>query len=141
MGPGRRAVVAGPFCAWNGKGINFQPSQFASLVGWLRSAGKSVASGKVLAMPWVSPRMAELCQTNPVIPDLPIYIAEAIKANPTTWRFFRGLPLTERRNFVVWIHIAKRSETRERRERSTWPSWFFTSWRRRPARRSFAVYG
>ena len=44
------------------KGINFQPSQFASLVGRSCSAGKNVASGKVLAMPRVSPRMAELCQ-------------------------------------------------------------------------------
>ncbi|MDO8794842.1 MAG: type IV toxin-antitoxin system AbiEi family antitoxin [Vicinamibacterales bacterium] len=43
------------------KGINFQPSQFASLVGRSCSAGKNVASGKVLAMPRVSPRMAELC--------------------------------------------------------------------------------
>ena len=44
------------------KGTNFQPSQFASLVGRSCSAGKSVASGKVLAMPRVSPRMAALCQ-------------------------------------------------------------------------------
>jgi hypothetical protein len=43
------------------KGINFQPSQFASLVGRSCSAGKNAASGKVLAMPRVSPRMAELC--------------------------------------------------------------------------------
>jgi hypothetical protein len=44
------------------KGTNFQPSQFASLVGRPCSAGKKVASVKVLAMPRVSPRMAALCQ-------------------------------------------------------------------------------
>lgn len=44
------------------KGINFQPSQFASLVDRSCPAGKNVASRKVLAMPRVSPRMAELCQ-------------------------------------------------------------------------------
>jgi uncharacterized protein YdeI (YjbR/CyaY-like superfamily) len=51
----------------------------------------------------------------PVIPELPLYIARAIKANPDAWTFFRRLPPRERRNFVVWIHIARRPETRERR--------------------------
>jgi hypothetical protein len=46
------------------KGINFQPSQFASLVGRPCSAGKNLTSAKVLAMPRVSPRMAALCQEN-----------------------------------------------------------------------------
>ena len=55
----------------------------------------------------------------PVIPELPIYIAEAIKANPKAWQFFRQLPPTHRRHFVVWIHIAKRPETRERRLRES----------------------
>ncbi len=55
----------------------------------------------------------------PKIPDLPIYIANAIKANPKAWKFFRGLARTEQRNFVVWIHIAKRPETRERRLRES----------------------
>jgi len=55
----------------------------------------------------------------PVIPALPIYIAKAIKANPKAWRFFRRLPPRERRNFVVWVHIAKRPETRERRLRES----------------------
>ena len=42
------------------KGPNFQPSQFASLVGRACLAGKNGASEKVLAMPRVSPRMATL---------------------------------------------------------------------------------
>ena len=55
----------------------------------------------------------------PVIPDLPVYIAKALKANSKAWEFFRELAPTYRRNFVVWIHTAKRAETRERRIRES----------------------
>jgi uncharacterized protein YdeI (YjbR/CyaY-like superfamily) len=55
----------------------------------------------------------------PVIPDLPVYIAKALKANSKAWKFFRDLAPTYRRDFVVWIHTAKRSETRERRIRES----------------------
>jgi uncharacterized protein YdeI (YjbR/CyaY-like superfamily) len=55
----------------------------------------------------------------PVIPDLPNYIAKAIKANAKAWKFFRELAPTYRRNFVVWIHTAKRPDTRERRIRES----------------------
>jgi len=55
----------------------------------------------------------------PTIPELPGYIAQAIKAHPKAWGFFQTLPRTERRNFVVWIYIAKRPETRGRRIRES----------------------
>jgi uncharacterized protein YdeI (YjbR/CyaY-like superfamily) len=55
----------------------------------------------------------------PVIPDLPAYIAKALKSNFKAWKFFRELAPTHRRNFVVWIHTAKRQETRERRIRES----------------------
>jgi uncharacterized protein YdeI (YjbR/CyaY-like superfamily) len=55
----------------------------------------------------------------PTIPDLPAYIAKALKANSKAWAFFRALAPTYRRNFVVWIHIAKRPETRARRIRES----------------------
>jgi uncharacterized protein YdeI (YjbR/CyaY-like superfamily) len=55
----------------------------------------------------------------PVIPALPRYIANAIRSNVRAWKFFRELPPTRRRDFVVWIHIAKRAETRERRLRES----------------------
>ena len=51
----------------------------------------------------------------PDIPELPGYIGKALKSHPAAWSFFQTLPHRERRNFVVWIHIAKRPETRERR--------------------------
>ena len=55
----------------------------------------------------------------PVIPELPAYIATALKANPKAWKFFRELAPTYRRQFVVWIHIAKNSETRAKRIRES----------------------
>jgi uncharacterized protein YdeI (YjbR/CyaY-like superfamily) len=55
----------------------------------------------------------------PVIPNLPAYVAKALKKNPKAWRFFLSLTPTNRRQFVVWIHIAKRSETREKRIRES----------------------
>jgi uncharacterized protein YdeI (YjbR/CyaY-like superfamily) len=55
----------------------------------------------------------------PVIPELPVYIAKALKANPRAWKFFQELAPTYRRNFVVWIHMAKRPETRARRIRES----------------------
>lgn len=51
----------------------------------------------------------------PTIPELPSYIAKALKANRCAWDFFQKLSPTNRRQYVVWIHIAKREETRERR--------------------------
>ena len=55
----------------------------------------------------------------PVIPTLPVYIAKALKGNVKAWEFFRELAPTCRRDFVVWIHTAKRAETRERRIRES----------------------
>jgi uncharacterized protein YdeI (YjbR/CyaY-like superfamily) len=55
----------------------------------------------------------------PVIPVLPVYIAKALKAHGRAWEFFQQLAPTDRRDFVVWIHIAKRPETRDRRIRES----------------------
>ena len=55
----------------------------------------------------------------PVIPALPGYVAKALKTNPKAWEFFRTLAPSDRRNFVVWIHTAKRPETRDKRIRES----------------------
>ena len=55
----------------------------------------------------------------PRIPQLPAYIAIAIKTNLRAWQHFQALAPTHRRDFVVWIHTAKRPETRERRIRES----------------------
>jgi uncharacterized protein YdeI (YjbR/CyaY-like superfamily) len=48
---------------------------------------------------------------------LPAYIANALKAHSGAWRSFQQLAPSHRRHYVVWIHMAKRPETRERRIR------------------------
>ena len=55
----------------------------------------------------------------PAIPELPAYIATALKTDRKAWDFFRTLARTDRRQFVVWIHAAKRPETRQRRIRES----------------------
>ena len=55
----------------------------------------------------------------PVIPELPGYIVKALKTNPRAWKFFQQLAPSYRRNFVVWIHMAKQPETRDRRIRES----------------------
>ena len=53
----------------------------------------------------------------PSIPELPAYVAKAFKTNARAWQYFQVLAPTYRRHFVVWIHTAKRPETREKRIR------------------------
>jgi uncharacterized protein YdeI (YjbR/CyaY-like superfamily) len=55
----------------------------------------------------------------PTIPDLPAYIVRALKAHRKAWTAFQALAPSHRRNYVVWIHIAKRPETREKRIRES----------------------
>lgn len=54
--------------------------------------------------------------TRPVIPvRVPAYITKAIKSSAKTWRAFQALPKTRQRDFVIWISMAKRPETRAKR--------------------------
>ncbi|MGH9163444.1 MAG: YdeI/OmpD-associated family protein [Vicinamibacteraceae bacterium] len=55
----------------------------------------------------------------PSIPELPAYVAKAFKTNLRAWQYFQALAPRYRRDFVVWIHMAKRPETRERRIRES----------------------
>jgi uncharacterized protein YdeI (YjbR/CyaY-like superfamily) len=55
----------------------------------------------------------------PRIPELPTYIVAAFKSNSKAWEFFQRLSARNRRDFVVWIHTAKRPETRDRRIRES----------------------
>jgi uncharacterized protein YdeI (YjbR/CyaY-like superfamily) len=55
----------------------------------------------------------------PTIPRLPAYIAKALKSNARAWRSFQSLAPGYQRHFVVWIHIAKRPETRAKRIRES----------------------
>lgn len=55
----------------------------------------------------------------PAVPELPDYIASAFQRSPKAWRNFQSLARSYRRDFVVWIHTARRPETRERRIRES----------------------
>jgi uncharacterized protein YdeI (YjbR/CyaY-like superfamily) len=55
----------------------------------------------------------------PRVPELPAYVMDALKANVEAWKFFRQLSRSNRRDFIVWIHLAKRPETRKRRIRES----------------------
>ncbi len=75
----------------------------------LKAAGLLTAAGLAAAP------TSNTYRPRPVIPNLPAYIAEALKTNSAAWAFFRRLAPTRRKNFIVWIHTAKRPETRDRR--------------------------
>ena len=79
----------------------------------LEAAGQLAAAGLAAA-----PTRNTYAPHRP-IPQLPSYIARAFKTNPGAWQYFQALAPTYRRDFVVWIHIAKRAETREGRIRES----------------------
>ncbi|MBZ5579162.1 MAG: YdeI/OmpD-associated family protein [Acidobacteriia bacterium] len=51
----------------------------------------------------------------PIVPILPSYIAQAFEANSRAWSHFQSLPPSRRKHYVLWIHTAKRPETRRKR--------------------------
>src|SRR5262249_18716129 len=79
----------------------------------LKTAGLLAAPGLAAAP------TANSYAPHPSIPELPAYVAKAFKTNLRAWRHFQALAPTHRRDFVVWIHTAKRPETRERRIRES----------------------
>jgi len=79
----------------------------------LKAAGLLTAAGLAAAP------TSRTYAAKPVIPVLPAYIAKALRAHPKAWAFFRTLSPRQRRDFVVWIHTAKRADTRERRLRES----------------------
>jgi uncharacterized protein YdeI (YjbR/CyaY-like superfamily) len=79
----------------------------------LNEAGLLAASGLAAAP------TANRYASAPAIPDLPKHIETAFRSNARAWRFFGQLPPTARRQFVGWIHIARREETRDRRIRES----------------------
>jgi len=79
----------------------------------LKEAGLLAAPGLAAAP------TANAYAPKPSIPELPGYIAKAFKTNAIAWKFFQSLSARNRRDFVAWIHTAKRPETRERRIRES----------------------
>ena len=85
-----------------------------------RKRWKRLQAAGLLAAPGLAAApTAKTYAPRPQIPELPPYFAKALKTNPKAWRNFQALAPTYRRNFVVWVHLAKRPETRERRIRES----------------------
>jgi len=75
------------------------------------------AAGRLAAPGLAAAPTANRYAPRPAIPKLPAYVANAFKTHAKAWQYFQALAPTYRRDFVVWIHMAKRPETRERRIR------------------------
>jgi len=85
-----------------------------------RKRWKQLEAARLLAPPGLAAAPTEnRYAARPKIPQLPGYVAKALKTNVSAWNFFQALPPRQRRDFVVWIHTAKRPETRERRIRES----------------------
>jgi uncharacterized protein YdeI (YjbR/CyaY-like superfamily) len=85
-----------------------------------RKRWKELEAAGLLAEPGLAaPPTANRYAPRPTIPELPAYIAKAFKTDPRAWRHFQALAATYRRHYVVWIHMAKRPETREKRIRES----------------------
>lgn len=85
-----------------------------------RKRWKRLKAAGLLALPGLAAApTANRYAPHPAIPELPAYIAKALKANRRAWQHFQALARTYRRDFVVWIHTAKRAETRDRRIRQS----------------------
>ena len=83
-----------------------------------RKRWKELKAAGLLAAPGLEAApTANRYAPKPKVPELPAYIGTAFKRDPNAWIFFEALSARNRRDFVVWIHTAKRPETRERRIR------------------------
>jgi uncharacterized protein YdeI (YjbR/CyaY-like superfamily) len=59
-----------------------------------------------------NPRAARLL---PKSPSLPGFMANALQAHDKAWKSFNAMPPSHQRNYILWITMAKRTETREKR--------------------------
>ncbi len=76
----------------------------------LKAAGELAAAGKA------APPTIKRHAPPPKIPlRLPAYIQNALRKNPSAWSSFQQLPERHRREYILWIHSAKRLETRQKR--------------------------
>ena len=85
-----------------------------------RKRWKDLQAAGLLAAPGLAAApTANRYAPKPKVPKLPAYIGAAFKTDPKAWTFFQSLSARNRRDFVAWIHTAKRPETRERRIRES----------------------
>src|SRR5215469_4654239 len=51
----------------------------------------------------------------PKTASLPAFMAKALQAHDKAWESFNAMPPSHQRNYILWITMAKRAETREKR--------------------------
>lgn len=83
----------------------------------LEKAGKLTAAGRRAAP--TGKRYDPVVKILAEVEKLPEYIERAFRRNKKAWAFFESLPPNARRMFVLWIHTAKREETRQKRIRES----------------------
>jgi uncharacterized protein YdeI (YjbR/CyaY-like superfamily) len=77
------------------------------------------AAGRLAAGGVKRPPTSRIATPGP-LPDVskvPADVAKALKAAPRAWRYFQSLAPSHRRRYLLWIVMAKREETRQRRLR------------------------
>ena len=85
-----------------------------------RKRWKALQAAGLLAVPRLAAApTANRYAPKPRVPELPTYICTAFKTDAKAWTFFQALTARNRRDFVVWIHTAKRPETPKRRIRES----------------------
>ena len=47
----------------------------------------------------------------------PPYIMRGLKSHPAAWEYFQSLAPSHQRHYMMWIHLAKQQETKDRRLR------------------------
>src|ERR1700674_1001103 len=79
----------------------------------LEAAGRLRAAGKKRA-----PTDGADYGPLPIVPtELPPYIARGIKDHPAAWDYFQSLAPSHQRHYMMWIHMAKQQDTKDRRLR------------------------
>lgn len=78
----------------------------------LEAAGRLAEAGKAR-----SPKGAMVARPPKLkIPaKLPAYIANGFRSDPAAWEYFTTLAPSHQRHYMMWIHMAKQPQTRERR--------------------------
>ena len=78
----------------------------------LEAAGRVAPAGKVR-----SPEGAGVARPPKIVvpTKLPAYIARGFKSVPAAWEYFRTLAPSHQKHYMMWVHMAKRQETKDRR--------------------------
>jgi uncharacterized protein YdeI (YjbR/CyaY-like superfamily) len=78
----------------------------------LEAAGRLASAGKAR-----SPKGAAVAKRPKIaVPTkLPAYISRGFKSVPGAWNYFRTLAPSHQKHYMMWIHMAKQQQTRDRR--------------------------